>query len=745
MDTLEFFDMIYGDAEGYIPIATLSDLPNEDGVRTLSSEKWFAWPHARDNVRRYVQVRDDEDVYNSVAVFSDKQRTGSDRDARARVVYVDADTCQPSKFRIPPSIAVQTSEDKWHCYWLLDHDVPAYEASRVSRRICYAHAKDGCDHGYQVSKLLRVPNTSNTKYETPFKVVAHTTGVVYTLEEIESAYDDVTDSHDTQVNSDIPETIVGAAYIELETRLDSAGLSSLYLEVPREGQSWSSRAYALEQSLFRAGMTLQEVFSLMRNAACNKYDPEAAGQRTATGVLIPERANPDLVLWQEIQKAYAEFQEGDVVRTEPTKAGASAHNRREFITLDERKKVMDNPTFVQQYVDWMAERSDSPEVYQRSLAYVILSACLSGRGKISTPHGTFGLNLWMLGVGESTLDRKSTALNSALAIIRGFEDQMALSVPIDIGSDFTKEGVIKELAVDTRNHKSALIHIDEVNGFFSEVFQKSYRAGTLETLTALYGGDVPKSMRSNKDDNTPLNMHTHLNFIGFGIESKVSSLLTNEHFESGFLARMLWAVADEPKRKKNANAMVFLDEVTTKKKFDKSRLRVIRSIQSAARKFSENPDRIIGFDSDAAERLNEWIETATTIFMTHEQKSLISAAVVRMFTSAAKACALLAMYEGRDRVQMIDVLHVLAQCELWFRDLERMARNISNSDYEKKLAEVYEHILGQPNSTLLESSLRKKFARYRGSEFDDMLNSLKKQGRIRRSADMAQGIEAIPE
>lgn len=746
MKTTDFFDLIYGDTEGWIAIATREESSGD--AWEINSEKWFYWPEARGRVEKYVRVRDDEDVYNSVALFSEASRTKMDRNAVSHVVYVDADECDPSKFRVPPTITNVTSEGKYHCYWVLTGPVPASEASRISRRICHAHADDGCDNGFQVSKILRVPNTSNTKYGSAFKVTAESTGIVYDLSEIESAYSDIPDAGEYAVSDEVPIPVaIGTkAFVALEQRLDVLGVSSLYLEVPDEDyeDSWSERAFRLEMEMFRGGFSTLEVFSLMRNAACNKYLPDNAGRKTQTGVVIPLRSDPDRVLWEEVQKAHGTYlADAVVLREEKTQAPSQPLTRREFISLEERKWVHDNPTWVQEYVDWMAERTDSPEIYQRTLAYIILGACLSGRGKVSTPHSVFGLNLWMMGVGESTLDRKTTALNSAMAIINGFAKEMLYEIPIDVGSDFTKEGIITTLGVPERDHKSALVHIDEVNGFFSEVFQKSYRAGTLEALTALYGGEVPKSLRAGKDAGNPNAVNTHLSFMGFGIESKIASLLTTEHFESGFLARMVWAVADEPKRRKNSNAFEFLDEATTKKVFDKSRHNMVMKIVYAARNFPENPDRIISFEKSAQNRLNTWIEHMTGLLYTHPERATISASIVRMFTTAAKCCALLAMYDHRDTVEEGDVLHVLAQCELWVRDLERMSTNIANSDYEKKLHEIVDWVFSQKDHCALESSLRKKFARYRSSEFDDMLASLKKQGRLRLHPQKEQTIEAI--
>src|SRR5690606_13445514 len=112
-----FFDSIYGDSEGFIDIVTRSD----DG--DLVSERWFEWPKDKSAVLKYCTVRNDEDVYCSVAVFSNELRSKEDVNAVARTVYADADTCHPSNFRIPPSIVVETSPGRWHCWWVLDEEV----------------------------------------------------------------------------------------------------------------------------------------------------------------------------------------------------------------------------------------------------------------------------------------------------------------------------------------------------------------------------------------------------------------------------------------------------------------------------------------------------------------------------------------------------------------------------------------------------------------------------------------------
>jgi hypothetical protein len=133
----EFLDFLYGEVKGYVDIVTRSD------SGTLDNERWFEWPRERSVAIKYIELRETEDVYASVAVFSDKQRTKGDARAVTRVAYADADTCPPSKFRVAPTLSLETSANRWHAFWLLDEAVSIHDASEASHRIAKAHAEDG--------------------------------------------------------------------------------------------------------------------------------------------------------------------------------------------------------------------------------------------------------------------------------------------------------------------------------------------------------------------------------------------------------------------------------------------------------------------------------------------------------------------------------------------------------------------------------------------------------------------------
>lgn len=718
-----FFDLIYKDLVGYVSIVTRG----EDGQ--LTDEKWFSLPAERTRMERYVERRNDEDVYNSVNVFMAKSRSKLDTGAVSRVVYADADTCHPDNFRMPPTIVVKTSPERYHCYWVLDETVPAEKAAEASQRIYLAHQDQGCDAGWAVSKLLRVPDTTNLKRDTPHKISAEFyPDNIYTLDTFEAVYSDVTPKTFTVVSANLPEPLTPDEMYKLETDVEGAGLGSLYYERPSEEQSWYELLFRLELDLFREGMTAREVFWIADNAACNKYARD-------------NRSKEDL--WKDVQKAYSEFLDDEYV--EAPKSDNVEQVRKDFITLEERKLIKDNPCFVDEYMAWVTPKTDAAHVYHRSLAYMLLSQVFGGRARLKYRFDLMNLNLWVAIAGDTTLTRKSTAKRLMLQMLRAYETQSAFPVPLDIGSDATAEGVTGALGEEKRDGMPALLMIDEFHGWLHGTVVKNHMANALERFTDLYDGHVPVVLRATKGAGNLRRNDTSFSLLGVGIRESYARTLTKEHFASGFLARMLWAVADTPPYNPSMGEIPWVVEEAEELKAtaDPERDRMVKRLVKAGNKFPWNKERLVKFSKEAMQRLDVWAEPLARETYHSENSEILLPAVERMKFSIMKSAALLALSDQRDVISVTDVLHALAQGELWYRDLLRMASEISSSDYESKLDEVEKFIATGSGGSRKDAAVRRQFARYRASEYDDLINSLKKQGRIRANPQDRKVLEAM--
>ena len=736
----DFFETHYEGTEGYIAIVT----KNDDG--DLSSERWFPWPEQKTRMVKYCAIRADEDVYVSTCVFSSERRTNEDTQAVTKVIWADADTCAPDKFLIPPTSSVQTSKSKWHTWWVLDEVVSAAAASGLARRISKKHESQGCDNGWHVSKILRVPGTMNTKREDPEPVVWHRTGDVYTFDTIYALYEDVElDTFDGDNLPDkAPTPITGDRLVQLESKLP-ADLVPLYREMPQEGQSWSQRLFRLELDLFRLGLDAVEVFSLAREAACNKYNPEAVGQYTQTGVRIPKRRNPDGVLWQEIRKAHADYEASLHVEVEESLnlvPVTSRVDRPVFLDDQEREYIAERGNFIEDYTTWVTDNTRSAEVYQRSMAWMLLSCVYGGRGKLDLKFDKdTELNFWTFILGDSTLSHKTTAYNFMLSTLHKYEAKSGMD--IDIGSDATPEALI--VLLGKRDGKVSLMHMEEVTGWFDQMMGQQYRANSLETFTKLYDGRVPKVIRASKENSNSNNARTVFNFTGVGIRKRFAEILTRSHFESGFLMRMTWAVDDPPVRKKGDFAIHFDQNKSAgelaPQPFDDRQNKLVKALFDGAKNWSPANPVKLWMAMATENRYNRWIEDALDGVDKRDQ-DFLQAAVLRLAGTVRRCAALLALHEGSSVITMAQLLPALEQSELWWRDMVRMASEVSSSEFERRQIEVQQYILSGADHRRLESAVRRKFSRFRPREMEEVLTALQKSGWI-RPVKGTQQLEAL--
>lgn len=734
--TEEFLNSVLGtERDGHIEIKT------DD----FQLSRWFNWPGNRALISKYLGLRQDEDAWFSAMLFRITDRHAENA-TTTRAVYMDADECDPTNFRLQPTWVVQTSEGRWQCYWVLDKDYQAKDVWNVAHRIAVAHKRQGCDpSGWVPSKMMRVPGTTNLKRSIPFRVeiTEHNADAVYTLEEVEETYSDI-DLRSVAVQSGtVPEVL--PRVIDVVKKIPNE-VYDLYDEDVPEGGSWSERMWALLMALFEDGFEPGEAFVVAKAAKCNKYDPRNAGKLTQSGVKIPARKDPDGVLWAEVQKALASYQDGITVAPaddEEAEEGIThsavttgAVTKPEFLTPEERELVEDNPSFIDDYTNWVATKTDSAPRYQRSLAWLLLSNVYGHATYINTVFGKMDLNLWLLIMGDSTFTRKSTARSLFLRVLHEFERRS--TDQIDIGSDFTSEGLNKTLA--ERDGQVSLIHRDEIHGFFHEIFNKAYMAGAVERMTELYDGKVQVSLRANKDSAQTKRAHTTFSILGLGIREELADVLTAKHFRSGFLARFLWSVADTPDQ--ITRDMVVIGE----RKDEHDSISQDATIDMMVDGFQDNildipkgERRKISFDPVAKERFDDWcVQVAGVSDQKYRtEHTSVVPAVERMKISVWKCAALLAFHMGGETIEMFHLMHALAQAELWYEDMMRMASLISASDFERKVGKVEQYIAEAPSGVRRRASIYRKFASFRTHEVDEWIDALVKGGVVEGNKELS--------
>jgi hypothetical protein len=716
MKTSDFLSAIYGDAKGLATIVT------RGASGELTEQQFYNYPDQRDAMVSHVIQHQSEDVYFSPILFNAPRRI-KENAKTVHVIYADADFCAPENFLVEPSISVQTSEGRWHTYWMLDSEVDPQVAALLSKKIAYAHSHQGCDKsGWNTTKLLRIPNTMNRKQGVDYAITATTSGAIYSLDDLLLHYEDVKVEPIRELSLEpLPEQ--WPSVMDVMAKIQSnPEIIGLYMDQPSLSADLSVLLWKLEMLLFKQGLTAEEVFVIARNAKCNKYHSP----------LRPKRLDADGDLWREVQRAAASYgQEPAGTSLVPIDltdiTSTETFTKPKFLTDSERLTVLEHRNFIDEYRDWAMSKTDGAIAYQNASAWTLLSCVFSDIGYAVPKFGKMGLNLWFMVLGETTLTRKSTSRNLMLRAVRQYEKFSGYQ--IDIGSDATPEGLTAILG--ERDKQTSLLHRDEVQGMFKDFINKTYMASAAERFTELYDGHVPVTIRSSKGKTQTERAETNFIMYLMGITSKTADVLTTEYFRSGFLARFIYVTAPTPPRTKESEDIQQADEyevVVRDEVLEKMMKDLSDSVMFWQKKGGPSP-RPVRLSQRALERFNQYKWEMGNWAENHPEKESIEPSRQRLSLSVWKCAVLLAMFEKSEEVQERHLLTAIMYSEDWFWNLVQMAGAISASEWQRDVDRLEAFIVEKGGRVRYEECY-KKFSNKRKREFDEMVEALNSQARV---------------
>lgn len=716
MKTGDFLNAIYGDAKGLATIVT------RGASGELTEQQFFNYPEQRDAMVATVVQHQSEDVYYSPILFNAPRRI-KENAKTVHVIYADADSCDPENFLVEPSISVQTSEGRWHTYWMLDAEVDPQVAALLSKKIAYAHSHQGCDKsGWNTTKLLRIPNTMNRKQGVDYAITATSNGAIYSLEDLELHYGDVEVEPIRELSLE-PLPAQWPAVMDAMAKIQSnPEIIGLYMDQPSSSADLSVLTWKLEMLLFKQGLTPQEVFVVVRNAKCNKYHSP----------MRPKRLDADGDLWREVQRAAVSYaQEPKSTIAVPVDltdiTPVEQFTKPKFLTDSERLTVLEHRNFIDEYREWAMSKTDGAIAYQNASAWTLLSCVFSDIGYAVPKFGKMGLNLWFMVLGETTLTRKSTSRNLMLRAVRHYEKLSGYQ--IDIGSDATPEGLTAILG--ERDKQTSLLHRDEVQGMFKDFINKTYMASAAERFTELYDGHVPVTIRSSKTKTQTERAETNFIMYLMGITSKTADVLTTEYFRSGFLARFIYVTAPTPPRTKESEDIQQADEyevVVRDEVLETMMKNLSESVMFWQKKGGPSP-RPVRLSQRALERFNQYKWEMGNWSESHPEKESIEPSRQRLSLSVWKCAVLLAMYEKSEEVQERHLLTAIYYSEDWFWNLVQMAGAISASEWQRDVDRLEAFIVERGGRIRYEEAY-KKFSNKRKREFDEMVEALNSQARV---------------
>jgi len=685
----DFIVTILGQAEGRVSLWRREGYGRD---APYDRQKWYDYPAQLDDIVADVEDNLSKDVCITTATYSQDDRRPH-LTLQAGCVWLDADTCAPENFRLPPSYIVESSNGRWQAYWVLDQPVRAAEASRVSRLIAYGHREQGADlSSWPSNKIMRVPGTSNTNWGFPFRVKGEAFDHTYTLAELEAAYADVDTTASANPENkiiDVPE-YQRADFYEAQAKLPADFPLELLTKEPEIGPDGnrSEMRWRLVSELVEAGLTDPEVLAVAWQApASSKWREDPRG---------------DKMLRWEIAKERQKFNEGggwtlppaeDEPKVKPFKR--KGHEPIPILSNADRaraKKLWER-TWIGEYEVWLKKSIkiyNAP--YHRAAAWSALSALLGDVAYIRGGKRRIPLNIWAWSIGPAATGKSEARDAMQLVVHKGYVE--GLHNP-DIGDDASSVGLFDKL--HKMDEQATLFNSDDADGLIEEMAGKgSWKTGQMEKWTYLFDGRVPPSIRAGANDGEWCDCVFNMYMSGTG--EGVFGVLTRRMFAKGFLTRMVWFIGETMEiphelrgfRPSTVDTTDVAKILAWKTLFGEIRQHWGFRGMGMGRDYIEASAE----DDDFFQKMTSQIEFGP---LSEEPNwDIILPSIIRLNTTLYKMSALLAVSSGRDMITRDDMLVALYQGEELLGNLVYVANNVSDSEHSKVLDMLETFVAGYP-------------------------------------------------
>lgn len=699
-----FFSTIFENAPGFICIARRSVEDKQ------FKEQFFQLPDDLDRIVAYVQrYAPSDNLWYCPHTFHNTKRQKQYVES-CPTAWADLDTCHPSMLLVEPSIIIESSPGRYQALWRFDEAIDGLDAESISRRIAYYHEKDGCDRsGWDLTQLLRVPFTYNFKYGgmgiAPQVMVTTAGSETYEPDDFKE-YPEV--KQFSIAVTTMPSVPQDAAMLfgKWQGRIHSDAYDLFYNE-PAE-HTWSHALWALEMHLFEAGAPAEDVFWICMGAACNKY---ARDHR------------PPEALWKDVCKASIHNQ----VSQEEVYAPVPENYNEELLTDEQRNAALADHTIVEEYIEWAKTTGDAAHQYHQAGAFVALSAALSGAIRLPTSFGLITPNLWFMVLADTTLTRKTTAMDLAIDVTVDFDKDAILA------TDGSIEGLFQ--ALSTRPGRPSIFLRDEFSGMLEMMFKRDYYAGMSETLTKLYDGKYQK--RVLKREEIEVRDPVLILFAG-GIKSRIYGLISHDQVTSGFLPRFILITANADI---NRIKPVGPPTVQTLSRRD-------AIVDHLAKLHSHYNDvKTMTINGSAQVIKKQWNAELTPEawgLYNHLEGKLVKQALLsgyadimmpsfdRLAKSGLKCAVLIAASRALcDKIVVteLDLWHAFMYVEQWRMYLVEVLSNIGKNDYEKLGDLIVAAVVTEPG--IARGTVMRQF-HMSAKQADDLLNTLEQRAQVTR-------------
>lgn len=697
-----FFHLLFRDEEGFIALA------RADRVNEEFHEQFYHYPDELDSALSWIdKYALQYDVYYCPQLFESRRRT-KENVAVTTCAWADLDNCPPSELQVEPTVTIESSPGRYQALWVFAENISPADAEDVSRRIAYYHRDQGADtSGWDLTQLLRVPLTHNFKYFTagdlPTVNIVGTGSSRQSLADLMNTYPQVKSFSysDIPYPDELPEATPEQLLDKYKPRLMPTAWH-LFQEEP-EGD-WSKSLWQLMSILFEGGMSREEVLTVVNEAACNKWRRDG---------------KPEL-LWKDVCKAFFRYEEKlNIFSTDRLNT--------EILSDAERSEANEVKTIVEEYAEWAGSIGDAAPQYHQAGGFIALSSMLAGPVRLPTSFGVMTPNLWFMILADTTLTRKTTAMDMSMDLLGEIDSDAILATDGSIEGLFT--------ALSMRPSRPSVFLRDEFSGLIEQMVKKDYYAGMAETFTKLYDGKLQK--RILRKETIEVRDPVLIIYAG-GIKSRILQLLTYEHVASGFLPRFIFITAESdisrlrPLGPPTDRTLGQRGEVETK-------LRAIHAHYNEQQVTKVNGKQIIQaarWDAEltpqAWARYNKFEADMLELGLKAPNSDLMTPAMDRLAKSGLKAAVLLAASHRlgeRITVEESDLIKAFGYVEQWLQHTIEVINNIGRSVQENQITITYDAICRRPG--IVKSEIMRNY-HYTSRDIGMILDTLEQRGMVTR-------------
>lgn len=702
---LQFFEAQFGQATGWLEIACR-------GYNSKRFEqKFFRWPDDAPEIIDYIQNKTaGNDVWFGTSLFAEPRRS-KDNVTECWTLWADLDTCDWQLTDPKPTIVVESSPGRYQAIWCLDTAIAPGVAEELSQRIAKSPtlADNGADpSGWDLGQLLRVPFTRNYKYvgepEVELKVCLPLKCKIELFADLPPVAGARTnlklEAPDASELSD-PDDIL----INYRLKLDES-FWTLYQGQPSPDADWSKLFFRMCNLLLEAGLTLEEVYAVALHADCNKFN----------------RDEKDVsYTWADVTRIHSLYTLNALNRVGRSWA---------FPALVSEANIPTDETFVERYIEWATSQTDAPREYAEASAFIILSSLLSSTVRIHTSIGTIFPNLWVMITADTTLTRKTTSMDLALALLDDVVEDIILA------TDGSVEGLLQGLSF--RPGRASLFKRDEFTGLMDQMVRKDYMSGMLEMFTQLYDGKNIK--RLLKKETIEVRQPVFILFAG-GIKNRLQSILTHEHVASGFIPRFLVVSAESSMQNWRPMGPRSQDGV-------QGRAKLVHELITYRQQYVDDipikaddgsmivmsaPEIEAHLSDEAWVVYNDIEKQLVEAGITADMKEYMTPVFDRMAKSVLKMAALLAAVRqipehGIIRVEPEDIYRAASYIQRWAVHMLDLIGNLGQTANERMLQTVLHFV--QKNKGVMRSDVMRHF-RISAMEMHAIISTLEQRDLVR--------------